>query len=118
MQRHYAEVFVHITDRKTFEAVKTSWTMLYHIRTKYKDYFEINKPYTEGRPTLFHFEAGEDTIIENTIPLQEQLENLEIDSKNFLHISKNTIFINSDEICLKRCISLYRTTSIYSLSKS
>lgn len=30
-------VFVHITDRKTFEAVKTSWTMLYHIRTKYKD---------------------------------------------------------------------------------
>lgn len=80
--------FVHITDRKTFEAVKTSWTMLYHIRTKYKDYFEINKPYTEGRPTLFHFEAGEDTIIENTIPLQEQLENLEIDSKNFLHISK------------------------------
>ena len=81
-------VFVHITHRKTFEAVKTSWTMLYHIRTKYKDYFEINKPYTEGRPTLFHFEAGEDTIIENTIPLQEQLENLEIDSKNFLHISK------------------------------
>lgn len=62
--------------------------MLYHIRTKYKDYFEINKPYTKGRPTLFHFEAGEDAIIENTIPLKEQLENLEVDSKNFFNISK------------------------------
>ncbi len=81
-------VFVHITNRKAFEALKTSWTMLYHIRTKYKDNFAINKPYTEGRPTLFHFEAGDDTVIENSIPLSKQLEQLELDAKDFYNISK------------------------------
>ena len=62
--------------------------MLYHIRTKYKDNFAINKPYTEGRPTLFHFEAGDDTVIENSIPLSKQLEQLELDAKDFYNISK------------------------------
>lgn len=81
-------VYVHITDRKTFEAVKTSWTMLYHIRTKYKEHFKINKPYVEGRPTLFHFEAGEDSIIENSVPLIEQLESLQKDTEEFKEISK------------------------------
>ncbi len=81
-------VYVHITDRKIFEAVKTSWTMLYHIRTKYSDHFEINKPYVEGKPGLFQYEAGEDTVINNSSPLEEQLKTLEKDTKEFKEISK------------------------------
>lgn len=80
-------VYVHITDRKAFEAVKTSWTMLYHIRTKYSDNFEINKPYVEGRPGLFQYEAGDDDIIDNRISLVEQLDKLAKESKEFKAIS-------------------------------
>lgn len=81
-------VFVHITDRKLFETVKTSWVMLHHIRTKYSEHFSINKPYVEGRPSLFEFEAGEEAVIKNTISLDEQLSNLEKDSKKFKEISQ------------------------------
>lgn len=81
-------VYLHITNRKEFEALKTSWTMLYHIRTKYSDDFKINKPYVEGRPTIFHFEAGDDDIIENRIPLNEQIEKLEKETKEFKELSK------------------------------
>lgn len=81
-------VYVHITDRNTFEAVKTSWTMLYHIRTTYPEYFKINKPYVEGRPGLFQFEAGTDDIIENSVPLDEQLKRLESYSKAFKALSQ------------------------------
>ena len=81
-------VYVHITDRKEFEALKTSWTMLYHIRTKYSDHFEINKPYVEGKPGLFQYEAGDDCIIDNSIPLAEQIEKLEKETLEFKEISK------------------------------
>ena len=81
-------VYLHITNRKEFEALKTSWTMLYHIRTKYSDDFKISKPYVEGRPTIFHFEAGDDDIIENRIPLNEQIEKLEKETKEFKELSK------------------------------
>ena len=81
-------VYVHITDRNAFEAVRTSFTMLYHIRTKYADHFAINKPYVEGRPGLFQFEAGTDEVIENSIPLAEQIEHVRRDSKEFKEISK------------------------------
>ena len=81
-------VYVHITDRKQFEALKTSWTMLYHIRTKYSEHFAINKPYVEGRPTLFHYEAGDDDIINNAISLNEQIVKLERETEEFKEISK------------------------------
>lgn len=81
-------VYVHITDRKTFEAVKTSWVMLYHIRTKYADNFKINKPYVEGRPSLFEFEAGSDDVIYNQTSLEEQLAVLERDTNEFKEIRK------------------------------
>lgn len=81
-------VFVHITDRKLFEAVKTSWVMLYHIRTKYAEHFSVNKPYVEGRPCLFEYEAGEEAVVKNSIPLAEQLEHIERDSKIFKEISQ------------------------------
>ena len=81
-------MYVHITDRNAFEAVRTSFTMLYHIRTKYADHFAINKPYVEGRPGLFQFEAGTDEVIENSIPLAEQIEHVRRDSKEFKEISK------------------------------
>ena len=81
-------VYVHITDRKQFEALKTSWTMLYHIRTKYSEHFAINKPYVEGRPTLFHYEAGDDDIIDNAISLNEQIVKLERETEEFKEISK------------------------------
>lgn len=81
-------VYVHITDRKEFEALKTSWTMLYHIRTKYSDHFEINKPYVEGKPGLFQYEAGDDAIIDNSIPLADQIKKLEKETEEFKEISK------------------------------
>ncbi len=81
-------VYVHITNRKTFKAVLTSWTMLYHIRTKYKDDFSINKPYVEGKPGLFQYEAGSDDVINNDGTLFEQLAKLEKESKEFKEISK------------------------------
>jgi uncharacterized protein YbbC (DUF1343 family) len=81
-------VYVHITDRKTFEAVKTSWVMLYHIRTKYADNFKINKPYVEGRPSLFEFEAGSDDVIYNQTSLEDQLAVLEKDTNEFKEIRK------------------------------
>lgn len=81
-------VYVHITNRKTFEAVKTSWTMLYHIRTKYPEHFMINKPYVEGKPGLFQYEAGEDSVINNSVSLEKQLETLKKDTLEFKEISK------------------------------
>ena len=79
-------VFLHITDRKKFSALKTSWTMLCHIRTTYSEHFKINKPYVEGRPTLFHFEAGHDTIIDNSVTLDEQFKLLEEATNDFIKI--------------------------------
>ena len=81
-------VYVHITDRKEFEAIKTSWTMLYHIRTKYSDHFEINKPYVEGKPGLFQYEAGDDSVIDNSISLADQIKKLEKETEEFKEISK------------------------------
>lgn len=79
-------VFLHITDRKAFNSMRTSWVMLNHIRTKYPDDFKINKPYVEGRPTLFHFEAGHDTIIENSVSLEEQFKLLDEAQNDFIKL--------------------------------
>lgn len=81
-------VFVHITDRDKFDTIKTSWTLLHHIRTTYSEHFEINKPYVEGRPTLFHFEAGSDDVIVPNQTLEEQLKHLEENNKEFKEIRK------------------------------
>lgn len=79
-------VFLHITDRKAFNSMRTSWVMLNHIRTKYPDDFKINKPYVEGRPTLFHFEAGHDTIIDNSVSLEEQFKLLDEAQNDFIKL--------------------------------
>ena len=81
-------VYLHITDREKFDTVKTSWVMLHHIRTKYSEHFKISKPYVEGRPTLFHFEAGHDDVIVPNKSLEEQLKHLEERQKEFLEIRK------------------------------
>lgn len=81
-------VYLHITDKESFNALKTSWTLLYHIRTKYSQDFKINKPYVEGRPTLFHLEAGSDEIIDNSISLDEQLKLLDEASNDFIVLRK------------------------------
>lgn len=81
-------VFVHVTNRETFNTVKTSWVMLHHIRTNYSEHFKINKPYVEGRPSLFEFEAGSDDIIHNSTSLEEQLRVVEEDSQRFAEIRK------------------------------
>ena len=81
-------VFVHITDRDKFDTIKTSWTLLHHIRTTYSEHFKINKPYVEGRPTLFHFEAGSDDVIVPNQTLEEQLKHLEENNKEFKEIRK------------------------------
>ena len=79
-------VYVHITDRNKFESVKTSWAMLHHIRTTYPEHFKINKPYVEGRPTLFHFEAGDDRIIDNTVSLKAQFKLLKEAQNDFIRL--------------------------------
>ncbi len=79
-------VYVHITDRKVFNTMKTSWTMLYHIRTTYAEHFKINKPYVEGRPTLFHFEAGDDSIIEGKLSLSKQFKLLKEAESDFIKL--------------------------------
>ena len=81
-------VFVHVTNRETFNTVKTSWVMLHHLRTNYSEHFKISKPYVEGRPSLFEFEAGADNIIFNNIPLDEQLRIVDEESKKFEEIRK------------------------------
>ena len=62
--------------------------MLNHIRTNYSEHFKVNKPYVEGRPSLFEFEAGSDDVIHNTTSLEEQLRVVEEDSREFEKIRK------------------------------
>jgi len=81
-------VFMHITDRKKFKAVKTSFAIVETIRDMYPDDFKINKPYVEGRPCMFEFESGCDYMIKRTYKLEELYEILERDSAKFEKIRK------------------------------
>lgn len=76
-------VFVHITDRKKFEAVKTNLVLLHHIRNTYPEHFKINDPYVPGRPTLFHYEVGVKDIIENKLSLDKQMKLLRKGTNDF-----------------------------------
>lgn len=80
-------VFVHITDRSKFKAVKTNLTMLNHIRNNYKE-FEENKPYVEGRPSLFGLECGCDEITNNSVSHEKQLKLIEKGTRDFKKIRK------------------------------
>lgn len=81
-------VEIHITNREIFDSVKTSVVMLTHIRTTYKENFMINKPYVEGRPTLFHFEAGSDDLIDNSKTLEELLATVDKGTSDFIEVRK------------------------------
>ena len=81
-------VYVHITDRQKFNTMKASWVMLHVLRTEYAEHFKVNKPYVEGRPSLFEFEVGCDYMIENSYPLEKQLEILDQDAETFKKIRK------------------------------
>ena len=80
-------VFVHVTDRQTFNSMKTSWVMLEEIRRNEKE-FKVNKPYVEGRPSLFDFEVGTKYMIEATYSLEEELAILDQDAAKFEKIRK------------------------------
>ncbi len=80
-------VYVHITDRDKFNAMKTSLVLLHHIRSNYKE-FKINAPYVAGRPSLFEFEAGLKEIIDDSISLEEQFKILEENSLKFKELRK------------------------------
>ena len=75
-------VFLHITDRKAFNAMKTSWVMLEEIR-KNNPEFKVNKPYVEGHPSLFDHEVGTKYMIEQTYSLEKELEILDEDAAKF-----------------------------------
>lgn len=81
-------VYVHITDRHHFNAVNCSFIILDYIRKHYSDHFTINKPYVEGRPSLFEFEAGTDLFIKQEVDISEQLAVLKKDSDEFKEIRK------------------------------
>lgn len=79
-------VFVHITNRTTFNSVKCSFIILDYIRKHYQEHFQINKPYKEGSPSLFEFEAGSDMFIKQVEPIEEQLKVLDHDAEEFNQI--------------------------------
>lgn len=81
-------VYLHITDRKLFRPIKTSLTIIYHLRTSYPNDFAINPPYVEGRPSMFELEAGNEQIINNTISLNDQIKMVNEDSNKFQKISE------------------------------
>ena len=80
-------VYVHITNRNTFQACKTSFIILKHIRENYPE-FMINKPYVEGRPTLFHLEAGTDEFINNELSIEEICNKIDEASCEFIELRK------------------------------
>ena len=82
-------VYMHITDRKAFHAMKTSWSILRTIRENYPEHFKINAPYVEGRPCMFEYQTGCDYIRDMTYTLKEELEILDKDEASFREIRKN-----------------------------
>ncbi len=82
-------VFMHVTDRKAFHSIKTSWAILRVIRENYAEHFKINPPYVEGRPCMFEFETGCDYIRDMTYTLQEEWDILDKDEATFKEIRKN-----------------------------
>jgi uncharacterized protein YbbC (DUF1343 family) len=84
-----AGVELHITNRKTYEAVKTGWNMLYTIRNLYKDSFSVNAPYVVGRPHMLDYNVGNDFMRKNTYNIA-QLENiLKEDTEKFMSLRTN-----------------------------
>lgn len=77
-------VFMHITNRKTFKAVKTGWMLLNEIRHMYPNDFEVREPYVMGRPCMLEFNTGCNYIIEDSKTLSEQWAILEHESNKFL----------------------------------
>ena len=75
-------VFLHITDRNKFKAVKCGWAMIDVIRKLYKDDFTIT-PSKSERPCFFDLENGESFIREEKYTLEEQFELLERETKEF-----------------------------------
>lgn len=82
-------VFMHVTDRKAFHSIKTSWAILRVIRENYAEHFELTPPYVEGRPCMFEFETGCDYIRDMTYTLQEEWDILDKDEATFREIRKN-----------------------------
>ncbi len=82
-------VFMHVTDRKAFHSIKTSWAILRVIRENYAEHFKLTPPYVEGRPCMFEFETGCDYIRDMTYTLQEEWDILDKDEATFREIRKN-----------------------------
>ena len=81
-------VFMHVTDRKAFHSIKTSWAILRVIRENYAEHFKLTPPYVEGRPCMFEFETGCDYIRDMTYTLQEEWDILDKDEATFREIRK------------------------------
>lgn len=79
-------IFLHITDKLTFKPVKTSFTLLHHIRNMYSNDFKINKPFVENKPSMFCYEAGDDVFIEDSITLNDQYRLIEDASNDFIRL--------------------------------
>ncbi len=81
-------VFLHITNRKEFEAIKTSWLLVNKIREMYPNDFQVNKPYVEGKPCMFEYESGGDFLKNNTFTNEQLLEKLTKETNEFKEIRK------------------------------
>ena len=57
-----AGVFVHVLNRRSFEPVKTGWTMLEILRQLYPQEVKILPPFRENRPCMLELNTGCDYI--------------------------------------------------------
>ncbi len=79
-------VQVHVTNRNTFDSVKTGYAMLETIRTMYPSDFKIlNASYSKCQLNLL---TGNSYINKHTYTLEKQFEFIDEDTKTFLSIRK------------------------------
>lgn len=76
-------VYVHVTDRKSFKMVKTSWMMIDVIWKMYPEKFRITPPTLGESKSFFELETGCHFIMDQSLSLSEQWEVIERDTKKF-----------------------------------
>lgn len=73
-----------ITDYRSFETVKTGWTLFYVIRKLYPKDFSVIPPYKEGMKTMLEYNTGDDYLINlDQYTLDQLMDILNRDQQTF-----------------------------------
>ncbi|HOH18057.1 MAG TPA: DUF1343 domain-containing protein [Bacilli bacterium] len=83
-----AGVFVHVLNRRSFEPVKTGWTMLEILRQLYPQEVKILPPFRENRPCMLELNTGCDYIKAQKYSLAELALILKEDTQKFKQTRK------------------------------